>query len=478
MPQTETAPETQSRNGRKPHTKPKKQGKNYQNSVEPPNSKWNFSALLIDVSFFAIGMAFMDANSILSLLLKRLGAEGLVIGAFATIRALAFCVVQIFVAYATHHLPRQKPALVVAAGVTRLPMLFLPYFIWHAADSPAAQTTALIATIIILSIWAFGDGLGYVPWMEIVARVFSDRTRGRFFATTQLISGLVSIAIAGLLVRNILNSDVLPYPRNYALLFGLSAIMLQISMIGIFLLKENAKTVDPDQPKKQRPPLTDYFRRVPELMRSNPAFVRLSIIQLLVGFGNAAAPFYVLDVTRKFGLSDAWGATFQLMQAVGIMLLIPLWNVVNERFSPVAAIRSVAIACCLTPIIAFTLGSISPWLYGLSFMLMGGSLGWGMWIAVNNYLLVQVEEDERPIFIALINLLYAPSAFFPMFGGLFFPQNKPILFAGIPLLFPITATMIAIGVLLTFGLPKLDTNAEKVEKNTGENGEKSVGGSH
>ena len=41
-----------------------------------------------------------------------------------------------------------------------------------------------------------------------------------------------------------------------------------------------------------RPPLADYFRRLPGLVRANPVFARLACVQLLVGFGSAAAPFY------------------------------------------------------------------------------------------------------------------------------------------------------------------------------------------
>ena len=64
---------------------------------DPREVRWNFSALMVDVTFFALGMAFLDMNAVLPLLLTRLGASGPLIGAYAALRALAFSGVQIFV---------------------------------------------------------------------------------------------------------------------------------------------------------------------------------------------------------------------------------------------------------------------------------------------------------------------------------------------------------------------------------------------
>lgn len=419
---------------------------------DPGQVRWNLAVLVLDVSFFSIGMAFLDLSAVLPLLLERLGATRTIIGLFAALRFLAFSAVQIYVAYGMHGRERQKPLLAFVATVTRLPLLVLPLILWRAADSPAARTFALWATIGILAFWALGDGLGYVPWMEIVARAFSDRTRGRFFATTQLISGVVSIGVAALIVRTVLNSTRLPFPQNYAVLAGLAALMYQISLIGVLLIREPpAPLILPTA----RPPLTDYFRRLPILIRENPIFGRLALVQLLVGFGSASAPFYVLYAKQRFHLSDAWGGTFQVLSAIGVVVLMPAWAWLGERRGPATSVRGVALACLLTPLVALTLGGISPWLFGLVFLLMGGSLGWGMWIAMNHFLLTHISEDERPLFVALLNLLFAPSALYPYLGGLLvehLPQGT-----GLPFLFGLTIAVVAVGLLLALRLPAPDT---------------------
>jgi hypothetical protein len=431
---------------------------------DPQQVRWNLGALMLDVTFFSIGLAFMDASAVLPLLLERLGASGPLIGAFATLRSLAFNALQIFVAYLTHDARRQKPILARIATVTRLPMLLLPWFLWHAADSDTARLLALGVMMCLLSLWALGDGLGYVPWMEIVARAFSNRTRGRFFASTQLTSGLISIGIAAFVVRPILKSSALPFPHNYALLLGCAALMMQISLLGVLLIKEPPA---PDRVPPPRLPLAAYFRRLPRLVRENPIFARLAVIQLLIGFGNASAPFYVIYATRHFHLGDQWGGIYQVMQALGVVALMPALIWLSERRGPAASVRCVALACLLTPLCALTVGalapgaasggpSLAPWLFGLTFLLMGGSLGWGMWIAMNHFLLTHVTDDERPIFVALLNLLFAPSAIYPFLGGLLVPEKHLVEFAGVPVLFMLTASVVAVGFALALRLSAPD----------------------
>jgi MFS family permease len=417
---------------------------------DPRQARWNFGALVFDVSFFAVGLSCLDLSAVLPLLLEKLGASRPLIGAFAAARFLAFAVVQVFVAYALVGRARQKPFLFVSAGLTRLPLIVLPFLLWRADASEANRQIALVATILCYSIWALGDGLGYVPWMEIVARAFSARTRGRFFATTQLLSGLANIAIAFFVVRNVLGAEGLPYPQNYAVLAAAAALMFQISTVGIWLIRE------PPAPPITHPPrlpLTAYFRRLPALVLGNPTFARLAVIQLLVGFGSAAAPFYVLYATHRFGLSDVWGGTYQVMLAISVAALMPVWTLLSERFGSAMAVRGVALACLLTPVAAFTLGTFSPWFYGLVFLLMGGSLGWGMWIALNHFLLTHIAEEERPIYVALLNLLFAPSAVYPIIGGLLVQKQTFLSVGGIPILFLLTAGVILIGFLLTLRLP-------------------------
>ncbi len=419
-------------------------------TIERDHVRWNLRALTLDVSCFSVGMAFFDLNAVLPLLMERLGASGTIIGGFAALRFLFFSGLQIFMAYVVHGRKRQKNLMAGIAQITRTPLLLTPFILWHADRSIPDRHFALWGLVIVLSIWAIGDGLGYVPWMEIVARAFTSRTRGRFFAFTQLLSGALSIVIAAFVVRNILNSKHFPYPMNYAVLTGAMAVMMQLSSLGLWLVRE------PSISGMVFPPRADFrifLSRLPGMVRKNSEFRYLAAIQLLVGFGSASAPFYVLFGTSHFHLQDSWGGTYQVMLAIGVVALMPAWAYLAEKHGPAHAVRGVAFVCLLTPVTAMSIGLLSPWLFALVFLLMGGSLGWGMWIATNNYLLIHTDEEERPLYVALLNFLYTPSAIYPFLGGILINRHQFLNFWGVPALFLITSVVVGMGCLLSLRLP-------------------------
>lgn len=414
---------------------------------------------MLDVTFFALGMAFLDSSAVLPILLQRLGATGTIIGAFAAMRAFVFSAPQIIVAYYTHGRRRQKPWLALVATVTRLPLLAMPFMLLHAGESRIDAARALWAMILILTFWALGDGLGYVPWMEIVARAFDARTRGRFFAISQIASGLGSIGIGLLVVRFVLNSLRFQYPVNYAVLAGAAALLFQVSLGGVLMIGEPDAPVDEgaaEEERVARTPVRVYLRRLLELLGGNPVFVKLAAIQLLLGFGSAASSFYVLYAKQRYHTGDHWGGIYQALQALGVVVLMPLWALISERRNPASAVKGLAIVVVATPLIALTLGTISPWAFGLVYFLMGGSLGWGLWIVMNHYLLSHIAELERPLYVALLNLLFVPSALFPYIGGLLISDKAFRLWRGIPILFVLTLIVVLFGMALAMTLARVD----------------------
>ncbi len=431
-------------------------------SSPPPlpaaTTRWNFGALILDVSCFSTGTAFLEASAVVPLMLERLGATGTLIGAFAASKTLIFNLIPVFIAFFLQGRQRLKPTLLTVCGLTRLPLLLLPLLLIHAADSPAAGRVALWSTLLLLWLWSAGDGMGYAPWMEIVARAFNERLRGRFFATTQFISGLANIGVAFFLVKPVLAATILPYPHNYALLALMFGIFMQCSSVGLFLIKEPSSPVH-EEPETHHPRLRDYLKSLPAAARENPMFARLVRVQVLLAAGIAAQPFYVLYAKDYFGLSDSWGGTYQVLVAVSGVGILPLIVYVTEKRGMAAAIRFVGTIVLLTPLWALTLGRLSPWAFGGVFLLMGGSLGWGLWMAMSQYLMADAPLAKRPLFIALMNLVSAPTALYPTLGGLLVRHTHLVTVSGVPVLFLLTAGVVAIGLLFASRLPERKPNA-------------------
>src|SRR6059058_5091231 len=91
----------------------------------PQQVKRNLAALLLDVISYWVGAAFTDPMTVLLVLMNRLGATPTLLGLCIALRFAAQYGVQVFVAYIIHGKSRQKPFLVWAVGLSRLPMVAL-----------------------------------------------------------------------------------------------------------------------------------------------------------------------------------------------------------------------------------------------------------------------------------------------------------------------------------------------------------------
>jgi MFS family permease len=197
------------------------------------------------------------------------------------------------------------------------------------------------------------------------------------------------------------------------------------------------------------------------MIRSDKTFSRLVTIQLFVNSGWAALPFYANHAIQRFHLQDDWAGTFQVLQALSIAALMPMWAFLSERKSPASAVRGVAFVCMITPIVALTIGSMSPWHFGLVFLLTGGSLtAGGIWVVMQHFLLTHTEEIERPKYVALLNLLNLPSALFPLLGSAFVRNDQFIMIGRIPILLVIVACTVAIGFALSLRLTLDEDHAD------------------
>lgn len=424
---------------------------------DPKQVKRNLFALLLDVISYWVGAAFTDPMTVLLVLMHRLGASPTVLGLSIALRFAAQYGVQVFVAYIVHGRPRQKPFLVWAVGLSRLPMVTLPFVIYH-SDTPGGKTVALWVMIGVLALVGLGEGLGGVPWTEIVARAFSSKTRGRFFSSAQTSAGILNILIAWLIVTKML---ALPYPLNFTMLIGLSALMFQVSTLGLMLIDEPPAPVGCAR-AADRPSLKEYLAELPHMIRADKTFARLVTIQLLVNSGWAALPYYITYATTRFHLNDDWAGTYQVLQAISVAILMPLWALLSEKKSPAAAVRGVAFVCMLTPLVALTIGSRSPWHFGLVYLMTGGTLtAGGIWFVMQHFLLTHTEEQERPKYVALLNLLNLPSAMFPLLGSaLVFHDalgaERFVMIGQVPVLLVLTAVVAGVGFVLSLQLSLVD----------------------
>ena len=131
-------------------------------------------------------------------------------------------------------------------------------------------------------------GVASIPFFDIWGKAIPSNLRGRFFGYRQLGGGVMAIG-AGWIVKSILSNKAIDFPDNYSLLFLLCFIFISISYLALGSVKEPISEV------YERPlPFQAFLQKTFRVLKYDHNFRRFIIVQIIVGSGSLAMPFYVL----------------------------------------------------------------------------------------------------------------------------------------------------------------------------------------
>jgi len=152
--------------------------------------------------------------------------------------------------------------------------------------------------------------------------------------------------------------------------------------------------------------------------------------------------------------STVWGFFTSLLGMVGIFVLAQmvggllsnfLWAYMSDHIGNKKVIQISLITSLLTPIAALLISPNLPFLFILVFVFIGFFINGGM-VGYTNYLLDISPVKRRPTYIGLNSNFLAPTAFFPLIGGMVLQYSS---FASI---FILTALLVFISFFLSLKL--------------------------
>jgi hypothetical protein len=347
-------------------------------------------------------------------LLNDLGHSRLLVGVVNGLQRAGWLVPQLLAASFVLHRPRKKPFVLLPCLFGRIPFYLLA-IIFNLKWAVTHQHAALVVLIAGYTIFFFTDGLGGVPWHDIIGRTIPAQLRGRFFGTIQFVGGLLAIG-SGAIVHHVLADKSLVFPHNYGHLFIYLAAGLTLSTICLSLIRE------PHGPAFSDPQsLGSLLRAIPSTLRTYPRLRKAIIGQILCGIGGIAVPFYAIYAESGLHLPESAGGTFIWAGTLGSVGASIIWAYLSDRHGSTSAIRGASWLVIAVPASAL----LVPWLvrgqaveyfYPLVFLLNGAIWG-GMWLGFTNYILEIAPDDIRPLFLGLQSTLSAPTIIVPMLGG-------------------------------------------------------------
>jgi MFS family permease len=179
----------------------------------------------------------------------------------------------------------------------------------------------------------------------------------------------------------------------------------------------------------------DYFKALPQTLRSNPNFLRYILTQIVSTFGAMASGFLLVYAIEHWTIPDGKAATYNVVLLIGASV----GNLILGFLADRKGHKIVLEISILMNIASFILALLAPspaWFYAI-FALRGVNLA-GNFISGLSLPLEFSAPQDRPTFIGLASTLVGISGTIaPLLGGALAST------AGYPMLF-ISTTLIAV----------------------------------
>jgi MFS family permease len=374
---------------------------------------------------FSIGFAFYDPTVVIPAFVKTLTDSNLLVGLISAIRVIFITLPQIWAAGVLVASPRKKPLLAWSSFWGRLPVAVLAVATLAWAR-PAPWAVLLILTLGV-AIFYTSEGLNSVSWPDIVAKVIPIRIRGRFLGIGQLLSSAGAL-VASYLVRDVLDGYGLEFPANWALMFALASVGLFVSVLLIFVIRE--------QPRCKEPSRVDVREETcPPCSAISASMLACAGVGARVALGPG-----------RLGVSCLWcapRATARWRRVGGQFLgdAQPgrhagrvICGIHRSRGQPRGHSRGWA-AHTVLALLAVAVGPalhVSWIAYLLAFLLLG-FVGATSWWSYSAYLMEIATEEERPVYLATSGIITSPTFIGAILAGSVFGLLNPELLFGLAL---------------------------------------------
>ena len=417
----------------------------------------NWTAIFIDYVFFGLGLTFAHTSTVLPAFAATLTSSKALIGSVSAVWLGAWLVPQLFAANFLTHKPRKYGYMVKVSAVSR-PIFWLFSIMLVFGWFSQWPTVVLIVFLIGLAWFAGADAFVAIAWFDIFGKAMSPRERGRLIGIGQVVDGVLAIG-AGWLVARILADTGLPYPYNYAAIFGLAGAAFFISWVAIVAMVELPEAV-PEQP-----PVVSWRDYLPQLVvvwRQDPVFARVITVRMLALLSELAASFYIIHATQVTQVGGAIVGSLAAVGSVGAALAGVLLGRVAATRGSYRVIQIVCWLAILPPILGLIVSflPVSPvfvWVYIACYLILGMVNGSGM-LGFFNYILDLAPPGYRPIYMGLANTLSGLLVVAPIVGGWILDHSS------YPLLFTLTLAGVTASALASIGLPPVRHPAESGER--------------
>jgi len=365
----------------------------------------NFKLHLTEGSFYLASMAFLNAQTVFPLLVKRMGGSDLSVGLLPIIIYGAHFLPQLFAANYSIRTPYRKPWVLVAGLLQRLQILVLVGVV--GISGWIHEQLGLIAFFIVLSLNQIFGGIAAPVWFDYIAKTIGPNARGRLMGFRTSIGAAVGL-FNSLLLTLLLSVVAFPFSFSIALLL---AFVLQMMSWGI--LRKTTETV----PSVVDPPVpfSRILAHARSLLRVDHNFRRFLVASSVSIVGSMPVAFFTVAFLARFNVGDS---------AIGIYTMIMVGSQIISAgalgwLADARGHKLVLLLCAGSMVVSTGIAivaSTNAWAY-IVFALVGLIMG-AETMARYNFVIDCAPERNRTQYIGLMSATLAPFYAAGFFGGI------------------------------------------------------------
>ncbi len=367
---------------------------------------------------FARGHMACTSGTVLTGFALWLGASPLVIGLLASLPAFAG-LAQLAAPYFTDRLGQRKSLVIAAVAAQRL--LWVPVAILPFLGVPVGVAMFLLVALVSLS--SMLSSFASVPWLSWMGDLVPREIRGRYFATRNILLGVVALVLGPALGQFLDLWKAMPAPANgygFLLSFGFG---VACGLVSLVVLR---RVVEPPMAPGTEGSLLSQLR----LPWQNQSFRRLIVFRgYYIFMVNLAGPFFVVFYLQELGLG--FGAVYILSALGSLASLVSLrwWGPLCDKWGNRRVMVISAVGKGIFPLLYIGMGltaSGSPtnltWVLLIIVQLFSVAES-GLELAANNLPLNVAPRQHNTAYLATYAAVFSLcSAVSPLIGGALLSQ--------------------------------------------------------
>lgn len=369
----------------------------------------NFWLNVIDGSLFSLGMT-MATPIILTAYVKKFTSNEYLINLIPAITILGMTIPQLFMARHVEARARNKNLMLITGVFQRVPLLIiaLATLLLH-NQSPAMVLTVFF---IVFAIKQFSNGMNMPVWLEMVAKLVPQKSRGRLFSYRRFFGGLLGLGGA-VIAQRILTS--VSFPLNFSLLFFLFFVLAGLSIIFLFFIDEK-----PSEHVPKKLSFSAYMKKIPGVLRGDRNYARYVTGNVILAMTTMAGSLFFAFGIDRLALSDSMVGTISIINILTTTLSALVFGRTGDRYGHKLNFM-ISTTLSLTGL-SLLIGLNSLPIFILATVLQGMAASCTM-VSQNAMQMEFCGERDRPTYITLNKTITAPFSFAAPMLGSFIARN-------------------------------------------------------